>query len=178
MTASRTPMFCPVFDRCGGCRLQHWQLSSYQQWKTSLLANALNAKHLTTTINPLIDAHGDGRRRAVFHVREIAGAWKAGFMAAGTHALVPIESCPVMVPRMQATPSLAARFGQLFGTCDVQMTLADNGLDIAIKAQRKLADKAQHSLAPMMQEHAIARIALKQCVTCRHPMSMAAETCA
>ena len=159
-STERIAPFCPVFDRCGGCKLQHWAPSPYQAWKRGLLQNALQAKGVTTTINALVDAHGHGRRRAVFHVRECEGAWQAGFMAAGTHALVPIVSCPILVPRLQTTPALAARFGPLFGNCDVQITAADNGLDIAIKAHRKLGDKAVQGLAGLMQEHKVARIAV------------------
>ncbi len=156
----RVPAFCPVFETCGGCKLQHWQAAPYQAWKTSLLVEALKARGLAPKIEKLVDAHGEGRRRASFHVREIEGQWQAGFMAAGTHSLVPIQRCPILVPKLQDAPVLAARFGPLFGECDVLITAAENGLDIAIKAKRQLPDKALQSLDALMQQQMIARIAL------------------
>jgi 23S rRNA (uracil1939-C5)-methyltransferase len=156
----RIAAFCPAFETCGGCKLQHWRAEFYQKWKTALLTAALKARGLETQINPLIDAHGQGRRRASFHVREINGEWCAGFMEAGTHTLVPLKACPILVPEMQNAPVLAARFGNLFGPCDVLVTCAENGLDTVIKASRKMADKAVQSLDAVMRENAITRIAL------------------
>ena len=156
----RIAAFCPVFDSCGGCKLQHWQSEPYQVWKTSLLISALKARAIETEIKPFIDGHGLGRRRVSLHVREIDGRWRAGFMAEGSHSLVPIERCPILVPRLQAAPEIAARFGTIFGDCDVSISALENGLDIAIKATRKLADKATAQFDGMMRELGIARIAL------------------
>ncbi|MDE2385899.1 MAG: class I SAM-dependent RNA methyltransferase [Alphaproteobacteria bacterium] len=156
----RVEAFCPAFESCGGCKLQHWRLEPYAAWKRGLLVQALKARGLEPAVAPLLDAHGAGRRRASLHVRQINGAWQAGYMAAGSHALVPLQACPILVPRLREAPLLAARFGALFGPCDVAVTAADNGLDFAIKAARKLADKALAGVEPLMQEHAITRIAV------------------
>ena len=156
----RIDPFCPVFDICGGCKTQHWREEPYRIWKTSLLTEALNAKGLDTRISPLIDAHGEGRRRVALHVRKIANEWRAGFMEAGTHKLVPLDSCPILVQRLQNAPQIAAQLGVIFGDCDVAVTAVQNGLDLAIKAERKLADKAAVQFAPFMQRHGIARIAV------------------
>ena len=156
----RVATFCPVVDQCGGCKLQHWSDEPYRAWKTSLLATALKARGIETEIKPLIDAHGQGRRRVALHVREIEGRWRAGFMAEGSHALVPIEQCPILAPGLQTIPQVAASFGSIFGECDVSAVLADNGIDIAIKATRKLADKAVAQFDSFMREHAITRIAV------------------
>ncbi len=156
----RIVAFCPVFETCGGCKLQHWSHVPYSTWKTALLASALKARRLETEIKPMIDAHGQGRRRVSLHVREIEGQWLAGFMAEGSHTLVPIRACPILSPKMQNAPEIAAKFGPIFGDCDVAITLVDNGLDIAVKASRKLAEKAIAQFAPLMRDHGIARIAV------------------
>lgn len=156
----RIDPFCPVFDICGGCKTQHWAEAPYQAWKTSLLTDALKAKSLDAEMKPLIDAHGEGRRRVALHVRQVDGRWRAGFMEAGTHTLVPIDTCPILVSRLQDAPQIAAQLGELFGNCDVSITVADNGLDVAIKAERKMADKAVAQFGTFMQRHGITRVAL------------------
>ncbi len=160
ISAERVPPLCPVFETCGGCKLQHWQIEPYHRWKTSLLVEALAAKGIVTKINPLIDAHGHGRRRVSLHLREANGIWRAGFMAEGSHVLVPIDHCPVLVPKLHDAPRIAAYFGTFFGACDVAITATDNGLDIAIKANRKLADKALAQFDSFMRQNAVTRIAL------------------
>ncbi|HEY5362996.1 MAG TPA: methyltransferase [Aestuariivirga sp.] len=156
----RVTPFCPVFDRCGGCKLQHWATLPYQAWKTALLTQALAARGLHPEIQPLIDAHGDGRRRVALHVREIDGRWRAGFMAEGSHNLVPIDVCPILTPKLQAVPELAAKFGIFFGACDVTVAAVENGLDVAIKATRKLADQAVAQFDGLMRAQNIMRIAV------------------
>ena len=60
---------CPHFLACGGCALQHWETSPYRAWKRELVVEALRQGGIDTTVDELIDAHGSGRRRAVFHAR-------------------------------------------------------------------------------------------------------------
>ena len=159
-SADRIAAFCPVFDSCGGCKLQHWRDEPYRAWKASLLSSALAARGLQTKFGEIIDAHGLGRRRVALHVRDVAGRWRAGFMAEGSHNLVPIDRCPILVPQLQAAPELAAKFGAFFGDCDVWVTAADNGLDIAIKAKRKLAEQAVAQFELLMRANNITRIAV------------------
>ncbi len=156
----RIAPFCPVFDTCGGCKLQHWSLEPYQAWKVGLLAQALKAQDIETKLNPIIDAHGLGRRRVTLHVRQVNGAWVAGFMAEKTHALVALDACPILEPKLQNAPQIARQFGALLGACDVSITAADNGLDVAVKAERKLADKVMSGFEILMQRHNILRVAI------------------
>src|SRR5436853_308961 len=60
---------CPHFGVCGGCQTQHWDFSRYRDWKRGLVVDALRHVGLDTPVGDLIDAHGEGRRRAVFHAR-------------------------------------------------------------------------------------------------------------
>jgi 23S rRNA (uracil1939-C5)-methyltransferase len=156
----RISPFCPVFDTCGGCKVQHWRLEPYQAWKLALLVEALKAQGIVAQINPMIDAHGQGRRRVTLHVRQVNGAWVAGFMAEKSHALVALEACPILVPKLQTAPQIARAFGAILGNCDVSITAADNGLDVSIKADRKLADKVMGGFEVLMQRHNILRISI------------------
>ena len=159
-STERVAPFCPVFDTCGSCKLQHWQEVPYQKWKSGLLAAALDARKLNPEIQPLLDAHGHGRRRVSLHVRQVENRWRAGFMAEGSHTLVPIDECPVLSRALKSAPEIAAKFGPFFGACDVAITATDHGLDVAIKAERKLADKAVAQFDGLMSANNILRIAV------------------
>ncbi len=156
----RQPAFCQYYDTCGGCKFQHWQHAHYAEWKRNLVVEALRSQGIDAEVSPLIDAHGAGRRRVSLHVRQINGAWVAGFMEAKSHDLVAIDHCPVLVPQLAEAPALAASFGPALGNCDVMITVADNGLDVAIKAERQAANKHIAQFRVIMENYKIMRLAL------------------
>ena len=156
----RQSAFCRYYDTCGGCKFQHWQQAPYAEWKRNLVVEALRSQDIDAPVEPLIDAHGAGRRRVSLHVRQIEGIWVAGFMEAKSHDLVAIDLCPVLVPQLAAAPALAASFGPALGNCDVMITVADNGLDVAIKAERQAANKHIAQFRVIMENFKIMRLAL------------------
>lgn len=159
-SSERIAAFCKYFDQCGGCKFQHWQHAPYAEWKRSLVVDALKSQGIDAVVEPLIDAHGAGRRRVSLHVRQIGGEWVAGFMEAKSHDLVAIDMCPVLVPQLSAATELAASFGPSLGNCDVMITVADNGLDVAIKAERQAANKHIAQFRIIMEKHKVMRLAL------------------
>ena len=156
----RIEPFCPKFENCGGCSLQHWREEPYAKWKSSLLESALEAKGLHPPIEPLIDAHGDGRRRVSLHVRQEDGLWVSGFMEQKSHRLCALETCPVLEPALRHAPLIAASFGPLLGNCDVWVTQADNGLDVAVKAERKAVPRRIESLQELFNRWKLLRLAI------------------
>lgn len=156
----RIEPFCPKFENCGGCSLQHWRDEPYAQWKRSLLEQALAAKGLHPEIAPLIDAHGSGRRRVSLHVRERGGQWVSGFMEQKSHRLCALESCPVLEPALRHAPLVAASFGPVLGNCDVAVTAADNGLDVAVKAERKSVPRRIEALRKLFNRWKLLRLAV------------------
>ena len=65
----RIAPICPHFGICGGCAMQHWETSAYRAWKHDLVIDALRQAGIEAPVADLIDAHGEGRRRVVFHAR-------------------------------------------------------------------------------------------------------------
>ena len=111
----RTEPICPWFGACGGCAAQHMSESLYRGWKRGLVVEALARAHIEAEVGPLIDAHGEGRRRATFHARFPHGAPdEVGFMRARSHAIVSIDACPLFAPAMAgaigAARAIAAAF--------------------------------------------------------------------
>jgi 23S rRNA (uracil1939-C5)-methyltransferase len=154
----RIAAFCKHFDFCGGCKFQHWQLDKYQDWKRNLLVEALAAKGLKPIVAPLVDAHGEGRRRVSLHVRSIDGVWSAGFMEQKSHDLIAIDYCPVLVPALADAMAIAASFGMPLGACDVAITAANSGLDVAVKAERSAVPRRMEVLNDILRKHAIQRL--------------------
>src|SRR5690606_18461815 len=66
-STARVEPFCPYFGTCGGCALQHAGPDVYADFKRGLVIEALHHRGIETDVSPLIDARGEGRRRATFH---------------------------------------------------------------------------------------------------------------
>jgi 23S rRNA (uracil1939-C5)-methyltransferase len=159
-SAQRMAAFCKHYEKCGGCKLQHWQHEPYAAWKRQLVVDALAGEGLSADVAPLIDAHGAGRRRVSFHVRQQNGAWHAGFMEQKSHDLCAIDHCPVLAPALQNSPAIAAAFGPSLGLCDVALTATTSGLDVAIKAERKAVPRRMDSLIALARQHNLARLSV------------------
>ncbi|GIK83087.1 MAG: methyltransferase [Pseudorhodoplanes sp.] len=162
-SGERIPAICAHFGVCGGCAIQHWTLERYREWKRSLVVAALDRAGLNAAVEPLIDAHGEGRRRATFHARRgTKDILEVGFAALRAHTLVPIEACPVLTPALAgAIPAAWAIAETLEGTgkpLDIQMTATDNGLDVDVRGSGTLPAEATARLARLAKKHDLARI--------------------
>src|SRR4029078_11495212 len=97
----RIAPICPHFGTCGGCALQHLATARYRDWKRALVTEALAKARLNAPVDDLIDAHGAGRRRAVFHARRgTHDVLEVGFTAPRAHHIVPIDDCPILAPSL------------------------------------------------------------------------------
>ena len=148
----RVEPFCPHFGICGGCATQHWALPPYRAWKRSLVVSALEAAGIKTEIAELIDAHGEGRRRAVLHARQgTKEIVEVGFSALRAHVIVPIDRCPVLAPSMtgaiEAAWNIAEVMSPLGKPLDIHVTGTTNGLDIDVRGSGPLDPKRLAALA-------------------------------
>lgn len=138
----RIEPLCRHFGTCGGCRMQHASDMLYRDWKRELVVSALGRAGLEAPVAPLVPAQGAGRRRVVLHVRFDKGRALAGFMAAGSHDLIELDTCPVLAPALAAAPQLARQVVRplrgLGKPLDVQITATDSGLDIDIRGAGKV----------------------------------------
>jgi 23S rRNA (uracil1939-C5)-methyltransferase len=150
---SATP-FCPYFGTCGGCTLQHYGPASYDALKRGLVDDALRYHKVQASLEPTIEAHGDGRRRATLHARGTS----VGYMAARSHDLVDITACPILVPSLQErAPALTRPIAATIGDCDVAFTATDTGLDVAVRTEKRLKPE---KLTLLAQRSKLARLTL------------------
>jgi 23S rRNA (uracil1939-C5)-methyltransferase len=152
--------FCKFYETCGGCNFQHWAAAPYAEWKRKLVVEALSSQGLKCEVEPVVDAHGAGRRRVSLHVRLIDEVWQAGYMEAKSHDLVSIDHCPVLAPQLAKAFEIAASFGPFMGACDVAITVADNGLDVSIKAEREAVAKRIAAFNELMHQFKIIRVSV------------------
>lgn len=160
----RVEPFCPYYMRCGGCRTQHLARPAELAWKRDLVAQALSQARLDVTPGPTLDVHGAGRRRLTLHVREIGGRAEAGLMAARSHALVPIDHCPITVPALHPAPEVARRLAAPLGhgrkPLDVAVTATDQGLDVDLRGHGPVSAGVGAALVRIAGELGLARLSL------------------
>jgi 23S rRNA (uracil1939-C5)-methyltransferase len=158
----RIAPICPHFGVCGGCALQHWDAEHYRAWKRDLVVAALGQVGLQPPINDLIDAHGAGRRRAVFHARRSHDVLQVGFAAYRAHHVVPIDRCPVLAPELagaiEAAWALAEALRPQPKPLDIYVTASEQGLDVDVRGSGRLPPAIAARLAPLAQTHRLARL--------------------
>ena len=159
----RVAPICPHFGTCGGCAVQHWSLASYRTWKRGLVVEALAQAGLEAAVGDVIDAHGEGRRRAVFHARWRGhGILEVGFAASRSHRIVDIDRCPVLAPALDgaidAAWDLAEIVEQKGKPLDIQVTATAGGLDVDLRGSGALPAEMMMRLAQAAEAHRLARL--------------------
>ena len=162
-SSERIAPICPHFGLCGGCAVQHWQTERYREWKRGLLAAALAQQGLATAVGPLIDAHGEGRRRATFHARHTHGdVVEVGFSTLRSHQLVAIDRCPILAPKLDGALKAAWAIGETLGETriplDIQVTGTDTGLDVDVRGSGELNVTHATRLAKAARDAGLARL--------------------
>jgi 23S rRNA (uracil1939-C5)-methyltransferase len=159
----RIAPICPHFGVCGGCAMQHWETSAYCAWKRGLVIEALRQAGIEAPVADLIDAHGEGRRRVVFHARRgTHDVLEVGFSAARVHQVIPIDLCPVLAKSLDGALKAAWTIAELLGPIrkplDIHVTATDVGLDIDIRGSGPLAANATAALARLVAQQNLARL--------------------
>jgi len=159
----RIAPICPHFGICGGCALQHLATARYRDWKRALVVDTLAQAGLDAQVDDLIDAHGDGRRRAVFHARRgTRDVLEVGFAALRAHHVVAIDRCPILAPALDGAIETAWAIAEgLAGTrkpLDIQVTATTNGLDIDVRGSGPLNAARTGDLAKIAERRRVARL--------------------
>jgi 23S rRNA (uracil1939-C5)-methyltransferase len=146
-SADRIAPFCKYYGDCGGCAVQALGFDQYAAWKRNIVVEALAHAKIEADVAPMVDAHGQGRRRATFHARVKRDALgrptiDVGFMRARAHDIVNIDECPILSPQMAAAPRAAHAIAlALVGVnkpLDILITATDTGLDVDFRGSGEL----------------------------------------
>jgi 23S rRNA (uracil1939-C5)-methyltransferase len=160
----RAQPICKHFGQCGGCAMQHLSLAEYHLWKRSLVVEALAQAGLVAPVDEaIIDAHGQGRRRAVLHARRgTHDLLEVGFTAPRAHHIVAIDSCPILAPGLDGAIEAAWAIAEIVKVAnkplDIQMTATDSGIDVDLRGSGPLGTKPMAALARAAETHRLVRI--------------------
>jgi 23S rRNA (uracil1939-C5)-methyltransferase len=159
----RIAPICPLFGSCGGCAVQHWREEPYRAWKRHVVLEAFAQAGIEAPLGDLVDAHGAGRRRAVFHARSRSrGILSVGFAAARRHEIVPVDRCPVLAPELASAIEVAWHVAEVLAAdgkpLDIQVTATESGLDVDVRGSGRLRPPVIAELAKVAQTRALARL--------------------
>jgi 23S rRNA (uracil1939-C5)-methyltransferase len=159
----RIAPFCPHFGICGGCAIQHWEAERYRAWKRNVVVETLAQAKLACEVDPLIDAHGLGRRRITLHARiGTHEVLKVGFAAANSHDIVPVDRCPILDlglgGALDAGWAVAEPLISVGKPLDIQITATDNGLDVDVRGSGPLPSAMIATLSEVAEQHRLARL--------------------
>ena len=162
-SADRVAPICKHFGICGGCAVQGLASPQYRAWKRELVVEALRQAGVQAPVGELIDAHGEGRRRAVFHARRgTHGVIEVGFSAARAHHVIAIDRCPVLAKSLDGALTAAWAIAEALTLTDkpldIQATATDSGLDIDVRGSGPLSSTATTALARVAVTQNLARL--------------------
>jgi 23S rRNA (uracil1939-C5)-methyltransferase len=95
---------CPWFHRCGGCDLQHLEDGAQTRFKVEAALETLRRLGgVELAKEPRVHV-GDPwayRVRAQFQVAAGEGGPRVGYFARGSHDVISVDSCPILVPELE-----------------------------------------------------------------------------
>jgi 23S rRNA (uracil1939-C5)-methyltransferase len=159
----RIAPFCKYFGVCGGCAIQHWQPDRYRAWKRQIVIDTLAHAKIECFVDEIVDAHGAGRRRITAHARcDGERVSHVGFAAAGSHAIIDIDACPILDPGLHGALDAARALAQVLKLTakplDIQVTATSSGLDVDVRGSGPLPSSIITTLSKLAEAHKLARL--------------------
>ncbi|HEX7532630.1 MAG TPA: class I SAM-dependent RNA methyltransferase, partial [Methyloceanibacter sp.] len=136
----RVTPICAYFGVCGGCALQHMEMSAYLGWKREQVAAALQARGIAAEVEAVRPVPLASRRRAALALGRTKEGIALGYRRARSHDLIDVATCPVLAPRISdGLPKLKAALAPLLGgkrEARASVTETLTGLDIVLEGVR------------------------------------------
>lgn len=155
---------CPHFGRCGGCQLQHVSDEALTEFVTARVVNAALGRDLDPQeILPTHVSPPASRRRATLHALRTQKGAVVGFREAGSHTIVDIKNCEVLLPDLAALIAplralVAAHGGK--GSVDIGLAACDQGIDVTISNMVIEGLAATEAMLDFARDHGVARLSV------------------
>ena len=157
---------CRHFPECGGCQLQHVDDEAYAAYLTGRVEGALAQQGIVTELRAPHLSPPRSRRRATLRALRAGGRIVLGFNAEKSVKVIDLAECHILRPQLFA---LVAPLRQLLNkllkakkTAEVQLTLADQGVDLLIRGVSAEGFEAAQGLVDFAQDHGLARLAIDE----------------
>lgn len=147
---------CQHFGQCGGCALQHLDMSEYRRWKVGGVITTLAQRGIELSDAPKdIFIPAGTRRRAVFAVTGGRDTCEVGFHRAASHHIIDLRQCELLIPALFALiAALRETLKSALGAreaWDVLATDCMNGIDLLITAKTAPTNQQRFALADLAQ---------------------------
>jgi 23S rRNA (uracil1939-C5)-methyltransferase len=157
---------CRHFPQCGGCQLQHLSDAAYADYCISRVAGALAQHGLTSEIRQPHLSPPRSRRRATLRALRAGGRVLIGFNEADSNRIVEMAECHILHPRLfallQPLRLLVGRTLPAKRTAEIQLTLADQGPDLALKGIEVVGLEAVEALTSFCEANQVARLSIDE----------------
>jgi 23S rRNA (uracil1939-C5)-methyltransferase len=157
---------CRHFPECGGCQLQHLTDQAYADYCASRIVGALAQHNLATEMRPTHLSPPRTRRRASLRALRAGGRVLIGFHGEKSHQIIDMLECHILEPRLFAlvAPLRKLLAGMMVGkgAAEIQLTLADQGVDVALKGVETQGLDAVEALTAFCERHALARLTIDE----------------
>ena len=155
-----TPV-CAHYVQCGGCDLQHLSITQQRAHKQQQVLDQLErfAQVVPEHIDPPLIGTDTGYRRAArigINQRQRDGEVLVGFRRRGSNKLLNINSCPVLIPRLQPVFSLLraalAEQGDIRSLTHVDLSCGDRDGFIRFRCTRMPGEQLLTALKSVSQQ--------------------------
>ncbi len=157
---------CRHFPTCGGCQLQHLTDPAYAAYCEQRISGALAQHGIETIIRPALLSPPKTRRRASLHALRLGGGVSIGFHEGQSKRIVDLHECHVLAPELFA---LVEPLRKLVGpmmrpkrAATIQLTLADQGVDVALAGVEAEGLAAAEGLTRFGERFNLARLSLDE----------------
>jgi len=157
---------CRHFPECGGCQLQHVADPYYRDYLRDRIAGALAQHGMQSDVRAPYLSPPRTRRRASLRALKLGRGVALGFNAAKSNHIVDMRECHVLAPELFAlvTPlrGLLAAMLRPKRTAEVQLTLLDQGVDVALSGVEADGLAAAEALTIFCETHKLARLTVDE----------------
>lgn len=156
---------CRHFPACGGCQLQHLSEKALTDYVFDRVVGAARGQEIEVAgvAAPHLSPP-NSRRRATLHAQAIGKRVVIGFREQGSHKIVDMRECHVLVPEMVA---LIAPLRQLLETwgdrklgVDIELAMADQGLSVGLKGLKVEGLAKTEALLDFSRENGLSRLTI------------------
>jgi 23S rRNA (uracil1939-C5)-methyltransferase len=157
---------CRHFGTCGGCQLQHVGEAALGIFVTERVVHGAAGQGLVAErVAPAHLSPPGSRRRASLRAARVSGRIALGYSEGGSHRIVDLAECPVLVPELAALLGplrklLARRDGRV--AVDIELALADQGPDVSLKGLTVEGLTQTEAMLDFARDNGLARLTLDQ----------------